>query len=80
MIPVLFAMDLNSRQYNRISYIFRFAVTHTPDNAIQDCLYSEPYLSNPTRFLNSEMDVLMNCVVKRGAVSDDFRRTEHGRP
>ena len=42
MIPMLFAIDLNSLQYYNIG--------STPNNTRQGCFYSEPYLSKPTCF------------------------------
>ena len=39
-IPMIFAIDLNSRQYAKIG--------STPDDALQVCLYTEPYAFKPS--------------------------------
>ena len=76
MIPLIFAIDFSSLQYVQIGF--------TPKHGLQGCLYSEPYLANPTS-LKSHMSFVGNGVVERGAMSGEYRRStmlnaEHGRP
>ena len=63
---------INSLPYDKIG--------STPNDALQVCLYSEPYVFNPTCLFEFRHGYVDTRVVKRGTVSGELLRTEHGQP